>query len=91
MRFCNLQQKEVINVCDCKCLGSVCDLEFDEKDGFITAIIVPGPGKIFGCFGRDFELCIPWCNIVRIGPDIILVDMNPEECRVPRGKVLFPL
>ena len=36
MRFCDLQQKEVINVCDCKCLGCVCDLEFDEKDGFIT-------------------------------------------------------
>lgn len=85
MRFCDLQQKEVINVCDCKCLGCVCDLEFDEKDGFITALIVPGPGKILGCFGRDFELCIPWCNIVKIGPDIILVNIEEKEVKHKLG------
>ena len=78
MRFCDLQQKEVINVCDCKCLGSVCDLEFDEKDGFITAIIVPGPGKYMGCFCREEEFIIPWCNIVKIGPDIVLVNLKDE-------------
>ena len=52
MRFCEFQKKEVINVCDCKCLGNVCDLEFDEHDGCIRTIIVPGPAKFFGCVGR---------------------------------------
>ena len=30
MRFCDLTEKEVINVCDCKCLGNVHDLDIDE-------------------------------------------------------------
>ena len=68
MRFCEFQKKEVINVCDCKCLGNVCDLEFDEHDGCIRTIIVPG-------------LHIPWCKIVKIGPDIILVDIEEKEVR----------
>ena len=78
MRFCDLTEKEVINVCDCKCLGNVHDLDIDECDGRIRALIVPGPGKWFGCFCREFELFIPWCKIVRIGPDIILVDIDDQ-------------
>ena len=35
MRFCDLTEKEVINVCDCKCLGNVHDLDIDECDGRI--------------------------------------------------------
>ena len=53
MRFCDLARKEVINVNDCKCLGNVRDLDFDECDGCIKALIVPGPAKWMGCMGRD--------------------------------------
>jgi YlmC/YmxH family sporulation protein len=81
MRFCELQQKEVINIKDGKCLGNVRDLEFDEKDGGITAVIVPGPAKWLGCVGREHELCIPWCRIIRIGPDIVLVDVEEKEVK----------
>lgn len=45
MRFCDLARKEVINVNDCKCLGNVRDLDFDECGGCIKALIVPGPAK----------------------------------------------
>lgn len=81
MRFSDLECKEVINVTDCKCLGNVRDLEFDECDGCIKELIVPGPGKWLGCLGREFEICIPWCKIVKIGPDIILVDIDEKEAR----------
>ena len=85
MRLCELQQKEVINISDCKCLGCVSDLEFDEKDGRILAIIVPGPGKWLGCFGREFELCIAWCDIVKIGPDIILCKIDEKDVKKKLG------
>ncbi len=81
MRFCQLQEKEVINVCNGKCLGNVIDLDLDEKTGCIKAIIVPGPCKFFGMFGHEFELCIPWKCIVRIGSDIILVEIKEEDVR----------
>ena len=42
MRLCELREKNVINVCDCHCLGHVMDLELDECTGCIKALIVPG-------------------------------------------------
>ena len=48
MRICDLRQKEVINIKDCKRLGYVCDIEFDCKSGYILELIVPGTGKICG-------------------------------------------
>ncbi len=79
MRICELKQKEVINICDCKRLGFVCDVEFDCKIGMITALIVPGEGKICGIFGRDTEYVIPFCKVCQIGPDIILVDIKEDD------------
>lgn len=81
MRLCELQKKEVINVCDCKCLGNVVDIEFCPENGCITTLIVPVPGKMFGVFGREFEYCIPFKCVVRIGPDIILVEIKEEDVR----------
>ena len=60
------------------------------RDGQIIAIIVPGPCRFFGLFGCRDDYVIPWCNIRRIGPDIILVDVKPEECCVSRGKFALP-
>jgi hypothetical protein len=33
---------------------------------------------------------IPWSCIRRMGSDIILVDIKPEDCRVPRGRPGLP-
>lgn len=52
MRFCDLARKEVINVNDCKCLGNVRDLDFDECDGCIKALIGAGTGKVDGLYGQ---------------------------------------
>lgn len=82
MRIWDLRQKEVINVCDCKRLGCVVDIEFDECKGCINAIIIPGPAKICGFFGRDTEYIIPWNCIKQIGPDVILVQVDEEKVLV---------
>ena len=51
MTICDLKQKEVINIKDCKRLGFVGDVDFDMKTGCMTALIVPGPGCICGFLG----------------------------------------
>lgn len=79
MRYCELRQKEVINCNDCQRIGFVADLEFDVCTGRIEMLIVPGPGRFFGCFGAINEFCIPYNCIVKIGEDIILVDIDPER------------
>lgn len=81
MRFSDLCEKEVISVGDCRCLGNVRDLEFDRECGDIKALIIPGPGKYFGCFCRDSEFCIPWAKVIRIGPDIVLVEFDEKEMK----------
>ncbi len=85
MRFSDLCDKEVINVNDCRCLGNVRDIDFDKECGEICAVIIPGPGKYLGCFCREFEFFVPWCKIIRIGPDIILVDLDEKEMKKKIG------
>ena len=81
MRFYDLKQKEVINICSCRSLGCISDLDIDCKTGLILALIVPGPGKLCWFLGREYEYVIPWKCIVQIGADIILVEVNEEETR----------
>lgn len=80
MNICELKQKEVINVTNCKRLGFICDLDFDLQKGKILYLIVPGCAKIWGFLGRDTEYWIPFDRICQIGADIILVDIKEEEC-----------
>lgn len=75
MTFFELKQKEVINCKDCKRIGCVADIEFDCKSGQICALIVPAPIRFFSCFSRCVRYYIRFCDVIRIGPDIILVDV----------------
>ena len=89
IKFSDLCCKEVICVSDGRRLGFVSDLRVEVPDGCVTALCVPGPCKICGVAGRRDDYIIPWNCIKRIGPDIILVDARPEDCRVPRMKKGF--
>lgn len=86
LRFTQLQCKEVICVTDGRRLGFISDVLVEVPEGQICAIIVPGPCRLFGLLGRQEDFRIPWGCIRRIGPDIVLVDIKPEDCRVPRGR-----
>ncbi len=79
IRLWQLRQKEVINICDCKRLGCVADVEINCQTGCVEALIVPGPGKICGFLGRDMEYVIPWQCVEQIGRDIILVKVDIEK------------
>ncbi len=79
MRFCELRQKEVVNLCDGRKLGCVSDVIFD-KCGHIDAIIVPGQGGLV-LFRSGKEIIIPWCKIVRLGDDVILVDIEANPVK----------
>ena len=87
IKMSELRCKEVICVADGRRLGFVCDMEIDAPEGCVKAIIVPGPCRFLGLFGRKDDYVIPWQCIRRIGPDIILVEARPEDCRVPRHKM----
>lgn len=67
-----LKEKEVINICDGRRLGYICDLIIDTCSGQILSILVPGDMRVFS-LKRPEMINIPWCNIERIGNDTILV------------------
>lgn len=72
--FTEFRHKEVINICDGARLGCVCDFEFDSVTGCISSIIVPGRSRLFGILKSSEEIVIPYCKIVKIGEDVILVE-----------------
>ena len=88
MNFSDLQCKEVICVSNGQRLGFVSDIQVEIPEGHVCAIVVPGPCRILGVTGRHEDYIIPWNCIKRIGPDIVLVDTKPNDCRVPRKKLL---
>lgn len=86
IRFSDLQCKEVICVATGQRLGFVTDIQMEMPQGEIRAVIVPCPCR-FGVWpGRREDYVIPWNCIKRIGPDIVLVDTNPNECRTQRQR-----
>ena len=86
MKFTQQQCKEVICISDVRRLGFVTDVLVEIPEGSICAIVVPGKGRFLGSFGHSDDFIIPWNCIRRIGPDIVLVDTKPEDCRVPRPR-----
>ena len=79
MRICDLRQKEVINIKDCK---MECDIPYHVR---ITHIF-------FQCPEQSTVLCSlsfgqiqchthsqVFCRVCQIGPDIILVDIDEGE------------
>lgn len=90
-KFTELHCKEVICISDGRRLGFIEDVMIRLPCGEVTAIVVPGRCKLFGLGAPRDDFVIPWSNICRIGPDIVLVDVQPESCRVLRGrpKLLF--
>lgn len=78
--YCQIRQKDVINLRDGRKLGKVCDVVFLFPEGRVLGIIVPG--------GRGFfqpEQFIELKNIVRIGEDAILVDVS-SFCKAERRR-----
>ena len=89
-KFTDLQCKEVICVNDGRRLGFISDVQISVPEGNVLAVVVPGPCRFLGLMGRHDDFIIPWGAIARIGPDIVLVDTKPEDCRVRRQKPKRP-
>ena len=85
-RLSEIRCKEVINVADGCRLGFAEDFEIDLQDGRLCALIIPGPCRFFGLFGREYDYVIPWCALRKIGGDIILVDIVPDKTRRSRSR-----
>ena len=74
--YSELRSKFVVNVTDGKNLGRTCDVIFSFPEGKVFGIVVPG--KRFRVF-KSNDLFIPLKNIVKIGTDVVLVDLRSQQ------------
>lgn len=70
-----LRDKEVINTCDGKRLGYICDAIIDICTGSVCALIVILDCRHFR-FGKPEELTIPWEKVCCFGKDAVLVNLD---------------
>ena len=95
LSFRDIKKKEVINVPDGKSLGYPIDTVLQFPEGIIVGIVVPGCMRkgIFRLFDKT-ELFIDDTKIIKIGGDVILVDLkNGDFCFSPSeaiGKRRYP-
>ena len=72
-----LQERQVVNIADGKCLGNLKDIELNLWTGSIRSLVLPGMSGFWNRLQKSGELIVPWDKVVRIGVDVILIDM-PE-------------
>ncbi|WP_100330835.1 YlmC/YmxH family sporulation protein [Bacillus xiapuensis] len=72
-RISDFQLKDIVNVANGKKLGNITDINLNLSAGTIDSIVISRSGKMFGFFGKEEEIVIPWAQIVKIGEDVILV------------------
>lgn len=73
LSYTDLRTKEVINLRNGARMGKIIDMIIDSNGKNVLGVVVPGVKKLFK-HGED--VFIPWCNISKIGSDVILVSLD---------------
>lgn len=77
LKVSDLRLREIVNVLDGKRLGLVQDLDIDLEVGRVKGLLAQGTqARFLGLLGRDEDLYIAWEQVIRIGADVILVELD---------------
>lgn len=84
MSLSELRTKDVVNILDGRRLGKVIDIEFRAEGGCVEALVVPGETKVTNLLrGERCGIVIPWDKIVKIGENVILVQLDQGDLEDP--------
>lgn len=78
LKLSNIRDKEVINLVNGQRMGYISDFEIDIVKGSIVGVVIPGEGKVVSLFTKVNDILIDWNKIIKIGNDIILVNLKEE-------------
>lgn len=68
-----LRCKEVVNLTNGARMGKIIDLIVDSNGKDVLGLVLPGERKLFRA---NEDIFVPWCNISKIGSDVILISLN---------------
>ena len=71
--FCELRKKEVVNASDGTKLGHIVDMIISIETKRASGLIAPA--KKGGLFSKEQDVFIPLDSIIKIGSDVILIDL----------------
>lgn len=80
MRLSELGGKEIVDINRAERLGVLghTDLEINEKNGEIEALLIPTL-KWFGMKRHGGEIRVSWKQIKKVGSDMMMIDMEQTE------------
>ncbi len=73
LSYSELRMKEVVNLRNGAKMGKIIDMIIDSNGKNVLGVVVPGIKKIFK---PSEDIFVPWCNISKIGSDVILVSLD---------------
>ncbi|AKF94610.1 YlmC/YmxH family sporulation protein [Brevibacillus laterosporus] len=85
MRLSEFSGKEIVDVDYGEKRGVVAqsDMEINPITGEIASIVVSNH-SFFGIGKKKADTMIPWRSIVQIGPDMIIVQLQPTQNHFPQ-------
>ena len=91
LTFKDLKKRDVINIADGRSLGRITDLRLNFPKGVLTGIYVPGKknGGLLWFLDKN-SLFIEEANIVKIGGDVILVNLKRGDVSSPAETPALP-
>lgn len=76
--YWDLVEKDVVNIKSGEVIGRFGDMEIDTKVGKISAFYIEEAGKFMGMLGKSKQRRIKWDEILKIGMDVIIVNVDDE-------------
>lgn len=78
-KLSELRDRDVINIADGRRIGYISDVDVDPVSGRVRSFTCPAAGRLFGMFGGGKDHVIGWDQVIKIGPDVILVDLGYQS------------
>jgi len=77
LRFSDVANKELLDLKEGIFWGPVgrADLLVDESSGEINSLVLTGKSGVMG-FSSGEEIIIPWSSIIKVGKDVIVLNMD---------------
>lgn len=77
--YWDMIEKDVINIKNGEVLGRFDDVEIDTRAGKISAFYIEEASKFMGMLGKSKSRKIKWEEILKVGMDVIIVNVDDDE------------